>query len=135
MEQLEKMIEQVAEKVGELAQSDLVAGAPIEVGGVTIVPLSRIGVGFGGGGGEGEGDMKKMHETKHGPPPFEQGKGTGMGVGAGGKVRPVAVVIFGPDGVRVEPIPERKGVLDKVFDRIPELIEMAERSAAKHKCG
>jgi uncharacterized spore protein YtfJ len=134
MEQFEKMIEQVAEKVGELARSDLVAGAPIEVGGVTIVPLSRIGVGFGGGGGEGEGDMRSMHDKKHGGPPFEQGKGAGLGAGAGGKVRPVAVVVFGPDGVRVEQIPERKGTLDKIFDRIPELIDLAQRSADK-KCG
>ncbi len=134
MESFEQMIDQVSEKVGELARSDLIVGAPIEVGGVTIVPLSRIGVGFGGGGGEGEGDFAEMHAKKHGGPAFEQGKGTGLGAGAGGKVRPVAVVIFGPDGVRVEPIPDRKGILDKVFDRIPELIDLAQRSADK-KCG
>jgi uncharacterized spore protein YtfJ len=134
VEHVERMIDQVSEKMGELARSDLIAGAPIEVGGVTIVALSRIGVGFGGGGGEGEGDFREMHAKKHGGPPFEQGKGTGLGAGAGGKVRPVAVVIFGPDGVRVEPIPDRKGLLDKIFDRIPELIDLAQRSADK-KCG
>jgi len=34
----------------------------------------------------------------------------------------------------VEQIPERKGTLDKIFDRIPELIDLAQRSADK-KCG
>jgi hypothetical protein len=37
------------------------------------------------------------------------------------------VVIFGPEGVQVRPIPKKKGPLDKLFDKIPELIEQFEK--------
>lgn len=124
MDQIAQMMELVSTKLAELARTDLVVGDPIELGPVTIVPLTQVGVGLGGAGGEGEGAMAH-HGMKHkgGSPPFEHGKGLGGGAGGGAKVRPVAVIIFAPDGVRVEPIPDRKGVLDKLMDYVPQLVE------------
>jgi uncharacterized spore protein YtfJ len=131
MNQITQMMELVSEKLGELARSDLVVGDPIELGPVTVVPLTQVGVGLGGGGGEGEGAMAH-HGMKHkgGGAPFEHGKGIGGGAGGGAKVRPVAVIIFAPDGVRVEPIPDRKGLLDKLMDYIPQLIERVQKAEA-----
>ncbi|MBN1773013.1 MAG: hypothetical protein JXB32_17225 [Deltaproteobacteria bacterium] len=131
MDQIAQMMELVSTKLAELARSDLVVGDPIELGPVTVVPLTQVGVGIGGGGGEGEGAMAH-HGAKRpgGAPPFEHGKGTGGGAGGGAKIRPVAVIIFAPDGVRVEPIPDRKGVLDKLMDYIPELIERVHKTGA-----
>jgi uncharacterized spore protein YtfJ len=136
MDQITQMMELVSSKLGELARSDLVVGDPIEVGAVTIVPLTQVGIGVGGGGGEGEGAVGKHgHVHGHGAP-FEHGKGTGGGAGGGAKVRPVAVIIFTPDGVRVEAIPDKKGVLDKLMDYIPELINRVhEKSEASKPAG
>jgi uncharacterized spore protein YtfJ len=35
----------------------------------------------------------------------------------------VGVAIFSDDGVEVVPIADKKGLLDKLFDKVPELIE------------
>ena len=64
MEDLNQMIDDLGEQLGEVANSDLVVGSPIELGPVTIVPLSEVGVGFGGGGGGGEDAGNKKGERK-----------------------------------------------------------------------
>ena len=51
-----------------------------------------------------------------------------MGSGGGAKVRPVGVIVFTEDGVRVENIPDRKGPLDKIFEKIPDIIEFAKKN-------
>ena len=117
MEQVLQMLELVSGEAGQVANSDVVVGDPIEVGGVTVVPLCRVSLGFGAGAGQGEGEPPKG--KRHGA-----GKGQGGGGGGGGKVRPVGVVVFGADGVEVHPIQDRQGVVDRVFDRIPELIDL-----------
>jgi uncharacterized spore protein YtfJ len=124
MENLIALIELVSGRLEEAAQSDVVVGDPIVLGGVTLVPLSRLNVGFAGAGGTGEGDVPngggpgKRHGGKGG-----RGRGTGQGVGMGARVRPVGVAIFSDDGVEVVPIADKKGLLDKLFDKVPELIE------------
>jgi uncharacterized spore protein YtfJ len=134
MEGILQLVELVSGKVSEYAKSDVVVGEPIVAGNVTLVTLSRVGVGFGGGGGEGEGDFPEGH---HGHGPMKprgggesgfEGKGMGGGAGAGGRVRPVAVIAFTPEGVQVLPIPDKKGLVDKVFDRMPDLIELAKKA-------
>ena len=86
----------------------------------------RLHPGFGGGGGEGDQRFGHSRGKKDSHP---AGKGTGGGGGGGAKVRPVGVIIFTEDGIQVERIPHRSGLYDKVFDRIPEIIELAK----KHK--
>lgn len=127
MEQVVQIADLIAAKLAEMASTDVVVGEPLSIGNVTLVPLSSVSVGFGGGGGMAKGEFdwfgwkRKPHRS------FGDKKDlsayAGSGGGGGGKVRPVAVVVFAEDGVRVEPIPDRKGLFDKIFDRIPELIE------------
>ena len=126
MEHVNDLVKLVSDKLAETAQSDLVVGQPIEAGDVTIVPLSSVSMGFAGGGGEGEGEPphdcgpgKKMKMKS------AAGKGVGGASGGGAKVRPIAVAVFSPEGVQIMPIGEKKCLLDKVFDKIPELIDMA----------
>lgn len=119
MHPVQDLIGIVSDKVGNVAQSDVVVGAPIALGEVTLVPLSRISIGFGGGGGTGEGEPPRKKGARH----AGRGRGTGNGVGGGGKVRPVGVIVFGPAGVEVKPIPDKLGVIDKLFEKVPELIE------------
>ena len=114
----------VSGKLEEAAQSDVVVGQAIDLGAVTIVPLSRLSLGMGVGGGAGEGVQthggRDKNKRKGG------GKGVGAGSGMGARVRPIGVAIFTEDGVEVLPIANRKGILDKIFDKIPELIEIAD---------
>jgi len=127
VQQVQQIIEQVTNSLGDVAQSDVVVGAPLEVGGVTLVPISRVSAGFGGAGGEGEGDMPSSGKKK------VEGTGAGRGGGSAGGavVRPVAVAVFGADGVEILPIAEKQGKLAKLLDQIPDLIERFKESHGK----
>ncbi len=90
-----------------LATADVhaVYGEPIVHDDTLIIPTAEVlcGMGFGVGSGSGSGtDSGKEEET--GSP--ASGSGSGGGGGGGGRVlaRPVAVVVAGPEGVRVEPV-------------------------------
>ncbi len=123
MQFLIELMELVAGKLENVTQSDVVVGEPIALGGLTLVPLSRLSVGLGGGGGEGEGETPEPPSKRRGRR-RGRGKGTGAGAGMGARVRPVGVAIFSDDGVEVLPIADKKGILDKIFDKVPEVIDM-----------
>ena len=140
MEHIKELMSVLTGELSNVATSEVVVGDPIELGDVTVVPLSRISVGMGAGGGEGEGDfrmevkVKAGKESKHKKgPPWHHGKGKGRGGGSGGgaKVRPVGVIIFGPEGVEVQPIQTKKGLLDKIFDKVPDIIDLVEKAREK----
>jgi uncharacterized spore protein YtfJ len=129
MQHIKELLELVTGKLETVAQSDAVVGEPIELGGVTLVVLTRISVGFGMGGGEGEGQgfgpgQRAGKKTANGP----QGKGVGGGTGGGAKVRPVGVAIFSADGVEILPIKDKKGLLDRLFDKVPELVDIVKEA-------
>jgi uncharacterized spore protein YtfJ len=75
------------------ARAESTVGTAHRVGERMAIPLGEVwyGGGFGLGSGRGTGDQG-------------QGSGTGGGAGFGGRVRPVAVVDVGPEGVRVRPV-------------------------------
>lgn len=122
----------VSGKLEEAARTDVVVGQPIALGAVTIVPLSRLSVGLGvaGGAGEGEASPRGFGKNK-----FSGGRGKGNGgmSGMGAKVRPVGVAIFTEDGVEVLPIGNKLGIIDKIFDKIPKLIEMVEDATGRSR--
>ena len=114
MEELNQMIDELGDQLGEVANSDLVVGSPIKLGPVTIVPLSEVGIGFGGGGGGGEdGEGKKG----------ERNKGSGRGTGGGGRVVPVAVAVFREGSVEIMKVPRKPNPVERILERIPDLID------------
>jgi uncharacterized spore protein YtfJ len=134
MQSIEKLVEEITKQLGEIAQSDIVVGQPVAVGGVTAVPISRISVGFGGGGGQGEGNP---HDHKHAADKDKsrRGKGIGGGSGGGAKVRPMAVAVFSDAGVEILPIGEKKGKLEALLERIPDWVEQFKKKADHDKSG
>ena len=112
----------------KVAKSDVVAGAPITLGGVTLVPISRVSVGMGCGGGQGEGQAGPVGKGR-----AFSGEGLGGGAGAGGRIRPAAVAVFGENGVQILPIPEEKGTWEKLFDKVPDLIDRVKQVVADAK--
>ena len=76
------------------------------------IPLVAVGFAFGGGGGSGKDQKATSME------------GAGAGSGGGGGVKPVAVIIVGKDGVRVEPV--RRGaatIVEKMGEAVSRIIE------------
>lgn len=87
------------DELERLITTRVVAAEPLTVGDHVITPLCSVGFGFGSGRGSGRSKDK------------DDAEGSGAGIGFGGGVKPVAVIIAGPDGVRVEPlIKESKGL-------------------------
>jgi uncharacterized spore protein YtfJ len=126
MEHVIELMEEMLSTLSDTVRSEVVFGKEIDLGPAKIVPLSRVSIGFGGGGGEGDQRFSHHRDKKERHP---AGKGTGGAGGGGAKVRPVGVIIFTEDGVKVEGIPDRTGLCDKIIERIPDIIEMAK----KHK--
>lgn len=86
----------------DVAKPNAIFSRPETSGDYSVITASEItvgmGAGFGGGGGvgpQGEGEAGTA-----------EGAGVGGGGGGGGSAtgRPVAAIIIGPNGVRVEPI-------------------------------
>ena len=127
MEHVNQMINAVREHLLEAAASDVAVGDPVQIGKYKILVLTRTSVGFGAGGGEGEGTNPHHHhgpgKKKNGCSGNIKGKGTGGGGGGGVKIRPVGVIAMGPDGVQVMPVPDKPGIFDKLFEKVPELVE------------
>lgn len=131
MKHVQELVELVIAKLETVSKSDAVVGEPIELGEVTIVPLTRLSIGMGVGGGEGEGEGFGPHG--HGreiraAKAKSKGKGVGGGSGGGATLRPVGVAIFTKEGVEVLPIADKKGLIDRIFDRVPDLVEMVQKA-------
>jgi uncharacterized spore protein YtfJ len=80
-------------KLFDVYQPGVVFSEPATVGDQTVITAAEVHVGMGLGFGHGSGGE---HETS--------GEGGGVGGGGGSAGRPVAAIIIGPSGVRVEPI-------------------------------
>lgn len=118
LQDIQEILEAVSGPLRDVANGEAVVGSPIQLGAVTVYPISRVSIGLGAGGGHGENPEGKG-DGKHGRPE----SGLGGGSGGGAKARPVAVLVFSGEGVTVLPIPDRKGKLDGILEKIPELIE------------
>jgi uncharacterized spore protein YtfJ len=88
----------VIEKIFSAAQPGAVFGEPVTAGDYTVITAGEVAAGGGFGTGVGLGPA--------GSPSSEaiSGGGGGAGGGGGSSGRPVAVIIIGPDGVRVKPV-------------------------------
>jgi uncharacterized spore protein YtfJ len=87
---VEKLIQAALREIETTLDTKRVVGEPLEVGEYTLIPLVSIGFGFGVGSGSGKSeDLMK-------------GEGTGGASAGGGGIKPIAVIVIGPDGAKVE---------------------------------
>jgi uncharacterized spore protein YtfJ len=107
------VIQETLEKFLDTANVDKVYGRTIRSGDTIIIPTAEVlcGLGFGIGSGRG-GAWGKPADPETGDHGQNAG-GVGAGGGGGGRVlsRPVAVIVAGPEGVRVEPVYDRTKVI------------------------
>ena len=76
---VEALIERVMGELHRIVQTQTVVGEPVQAGGVTLIPVSKISFGFGAGGGG------------------QEGKGQ-SGTGGGAAVEPIAFVVIDAEG-------------------------------------
>jgi uncharacterized spore protein YtfJ len=77
----DRFVDRLAERLGGVASTNAVFGAPIERDGVTVIPVARVRWGFGGGAGHGGGTQGES-----------QGEGHGEGGGGGMAVSPLGYI-------------------------------------------
>jgi uncharacterized spore protein YtfJ len=100
-----EQISQIVEKIFAAAQPGAVYSAPVVSGDYTVITASEVTA--GGGFGFASGFSQQKSEQAQGDAQAAAspgGSGGGGGGGGGSSGRPVAVVVIGPDGVRVKPV-------------------------------
>ncbi len=116
MQDVEKLFGTAIEELEKMLSTKTVVGAPIEAGEHIIIPLVSVGFGFGVGAGTGS-------DPKRGPC-------SGGGTGGGGGVKPVAVIVAGPEGVRLEPLKSgAASAMERVAETVGRVIETRQASS------
>lgn len=114
-----EIIGKLMEELRTVARTETIMGKEIQVGEVTLIPVSRISLGVGAGGGQGS-DNKKT--------------GEGGGGGGGVMVTPIAFIAIKAGEISFHGI-KRGGVFEGLFEQLPELTEkiLAKVQAAEAK--
>jgi len=101
-------------KLESFANTETVLGKPIEIGEMTIIPITKVSLGFGGGGGGSEKE------------------GNGVGAGAGISVSPVAFIVACNNEVKLLPVKQK--AFGSLIDGIPDLVtKLAEMKMKKEE--
>ncbi len=109
LEDVEKLLRTTADELEKMLSSKTVAGEPITIGDVTLIPLRSAVFLFGTAGGGGKGGEKVKGE----------GEGQAAGTGGAGGVKPVAVLNIDKDGLSIEPM---KGSLAQMAEKVSEVL-------------
>jgi uncharacterized spore protein YtfJ len=111
---LEDLIERVMGELHRIVRTETVVGEPVEVAGVTLIPVSKISFGFGAGSGQA-------------------GKGQ-SGTGGGATVEPIAFVVISPEGrVQVMTMKEKEIGLGQLVELVPEAVEKIRAFVGKRR--
>ena len=102
-EQAQGYHEQLMEKLFAAGQAGAVFGEPVASGAYTVITASEVASGGAFGFGSGSAPVQAPRTAEDGR---DSGIAAGGGAGGGGGAtgRPVAAIIIGPDGVKVQPV-------------------------------
>jgi sporulation protein YtfJ len=98
------------EKLRTVVDSDTIIGKPIEVGDITIIPVSKVSFGLASGGSEF-------------PSKNSNAKMFGGGGGAGASVTPVCFLVVKGNEVKVLNTTESTSPIEKAIDAVPHVID------------
>jgi uncharacterized spore protein YtfJ len=112
METTQNVLETMYGKLDHFIKTETVVGEIIEVGELKLIPIITASFGLGGGIGE------------------DENKAGGGGGGVGCKISPDAILVI--RGTEVEMLPvKNKGSLEKLIEKVPELIDKIEANKEK----
>ncbi len=128
MDKYQEQSREWMEKLFAAAKPRAVYGEPITSGNYTIVTASEVtaGGGFGYGFGGGSAPASAPGQTP-GQAQENVGGGGGIGGGGGSSGRPVATIIIGPEGVRVEPVVDATKLAIAIFTTVGAMAMMMRR--------
>ncbi len=111
------ILDTTMEKLRGMVDAEVITGNPIEVGNITLIPVSRVSFGLATGGSD--------FPSKTGAELF------GGGGGAGVTVVPVAFIVISGDNVKMMPIYNELTTVEKAISMTPEIIEKAKELLSK----
>lgn len=104
------------DKLRAMVDADVITGTPIEVGNITLIPVSRVSFGLATGGSDF---------------PSKNGQLFGGGGGAGVTVVPIAFMAISGDNVKMLPVYNEVTSVEKAISMAPEIIEKAKELFSK----
>lgn len=107
---IKSIMDVTMDKLRALVDADVVTGTPIEVGNITLIPVSRVSFGMATGGSDF---------------PSKSGQLFGGGGGAGVTVVPIAFMAVCGNDVKMMPVYNEVSSLEKAMTLAPEIIEKA----------
>lgn len=108
---IKNIMDTTLEKLKGMINADIITGNPIEINGVTLIPVSKVAYGLATGGSD--------FPTKSSSQVF------GGGGGAGVTVSPIAFIVVNGDNVKMLPIYNELTTVEKAINMAPEIIEKA----------
>ena len=132
MSSFHAMLDLAVDGLRDLANADVVFAKPVVINDKQIIPVLALSVGFYGMGGEGEGEGQPPANTKKGSC-IGKGKGTGSIAAGGARLIPIAVVVKDKNGIRVLKVPKKKKGIEKLFEKIPGLVEKIQQMEKRDK--
>ena len=112
------------EKIREMMDANTIVGMPIEIGGVTVVPVCKISIGYASGGT----DFAQKNQKTNKDNSF--GGGAGMGV----NVTPISFLVINEGNVRIIAAEQpASNTVDKVIDLVPNVVDKVSTMMGKKK--
>ena len=99
------------EKLRTMVDDDVITGTPVEVGDITLIPVSKVAFGLATGGSD--------FPSKSGNQLF------GGGGGAGVTVSPIAFIVISNGNVKMLPVYNELSTVEKAINMAPEIIDKA----------
>lgn len=109
-ENIKGIMETTLDKIRAMVDADIVVGKPIEVDGITVVPVSKLSFGMASGGSDFP--SKTASKTVF-----------GGGGGAGVNVTPISFLVIKNGTVRAIPITNEITAIDKAIDMVPDMVD------------
>ena len=111
-------------KIRELVDVNTIIGQPIQVGEVTLIPVSKVSFGFASGGSDWVGKNQKV----------DADNAFGGGAGSGVNIVPVSFLVVKGDLVRLIPISSQPNTgVDRIIDMVPEVVDKVTGFIEKQK--
>lgn len=107
------------DKLHAMVDADTIIGTPLTVGNITLLPVSKVSFGLATGGSDF---------------PSKSDKNLfGGGGGAGVTITPIAFIAVNGDNVRMLPIYNEMGTVEKAINMAPELLDKVKDLFSKDK--
>jgi uncharacterized spore protein YtfJ len=107
---LKDNLKAIFQEMEDFLTTKAVVGEPIEVGGITLIPVINVTFGMGTGGGST--DQAKDNNR--------QGGGAGAGLGA--KISPTAVIVIKEGDISVIPLNGNAGI-ERLIEMVPDIVK------------